>query len=192
RTLLGGAIAASLLFLTACGGAKDPDHAPADNQGTVASESADAFVERLNRTLEEMTPEITSAQWLASTYINTDSQRVAAAANERWLAARNAFIEQARQFDPEAQSPATARALHLLTSDAAMPAPRDPAKLKELTEIASRMEAAYGAGKWCRDAAGQDCLAIRPITELLADSAKRRLYELPAARHIWRPNSRLP
>lgn len=185
RTLLGGAIAASLLFLTACGGAKDPDHAPADNQGTVASESADAFVERLNRTLEEMTPEITSAQWLASTYINTDSQRVAAAANERWLAARNAFIEQARQFDPEAQSPATARALHLLTSDAAMPAPRDPAKLKELTEIASRMEAAYGAGKWCRDAAGQDCLDIGQISEILADTANSSYHEQLDAWRGW-------
>ncbi|MEJ5208420.1 M2 family metallopeptidase [Denitratimonas sp. CY0512] len=185
RTLLGGAIAASLLFLTACGGAQDSASTPPAGQTTAQAESADAFVERLNRSLEDMTPEITSAQWLASTYINNDSQRVAAAANERWLAARNAFIEQARQFDPEAQSPATARALHLLTSDAAMPAPRDPAKLKELTEIASRMEAAYGAGKWCRDAAGQDCLDIGQISEILADTANSSYHEQLDAWRGW-------
>ena len=30
-----------------------------------------------------------------------------------------------------------------------MPAPRDPAKLAELTQIASRMEGMYGAGSYC-------------------------------------------
>ena len=185
RTLLGGAIAASLLFLTACGGAQDSASTPPAGQTAALAESADAFVERLNRSLEEMTPEIPSAQWLARTYINNDSQRVAAAANERWLAARNAFIEQAKQFDPDTQSPATARALHLLTTDASMPAPRDPAKLKELTEIASRMEAAYGAGKWCRDAAAQDCLDIGQISEILADTGNSSYHDQLEAWRGW-------
>ena len=184
RSLLGASIAMALFGLAACGSAPEstaPASAPA-----AQAENADAFIARVNRTLEESTPEITSAQWLSNTYINSDSQRVAAAANERWLTMRNTFIEQAKTYDAAAQSPATARALHLLTTDTAMPAPRDPAKLKELTEIASRMEATYGAGKWCRDGeGGKDCLDIGQISEILADTNKSSYADQLAAWQGW-------
>ena len=170
RTLLGTAIAASLLLLSACGSAPEGETAKAP--AAAPAESADAFIARVNRTIEEDTPQVTSAQWLSSTYINADTQRVAAAANERWLTAHNAFVEQAKTYDEAAQSPATARALHILKTNAAMPAPRDPAKLRELTGIATRMEATYGAGKWCRDGkTAKDCLDIGQISEILADTA---------------------
>ncbi len=184
RSLLGASIAVALFGLAACGSAPEstaPASAPA-----AQAENADAFIARVNRPLEESTPEITSAQWLSNTYINSDSQRVAAAANERWLTMRNTFIEQAKTYDAAAQSPATARALHLLTTDTAMPAPRDPTKLKELTEIASRMEATYGAGKWCRDGeGGKDCLDIGQISEILADTNKSSYADQLAAWQGW-------
>lgn len=184
RTLLGTAIAATLLTLTACGSA--PENEAAKIPAAAPAESADAFIARANRSIEEVTPEITSAQWLSSTYINADSQRVAAGANERWLTLRNALVEQAKTYDEAAQTPATARALHILKTDAAMPAPRDPARLKELAGIATRMEAAYGAGKWCRDGeAAKDCLDIGQISEILADTATSSYDEQLAAWEGW-------
>ncbi len=184
RTLLGTAIAATLLTLTACGSA--PENEAAKTPVAAPAESADAFIARANRSIEEVTPEITSAQWLSSTYINADSQRVAAGANERWLTLRNALVEQAKTYDEAAQTPATARALHILKTDAAMPAPRDPARLKELAGIATRMEAAYGAGKWCRDGeAAKDCLDIGQISEILADTATSTYDEQLAAWEGW-------
>lgn len=184
RTLLGTAIAATLLTLTACGSA--PENEAAKIPAAAPAESADAFIARANRSIEEVTPEITSAQWLSSTYINADSQRVAAGANERWLTLRNALVEQAKTYDEAAQTPATARALHILKTDAAMPAPRDPARLKELAGIATRMEAAYGAGKWCRDGeAAKDCLDIGRISEILADTATSSYDEQLAAWEGW-------
>lgn len=184
RTLLGTAIAATLLTLTACGYA--PEDEAAKTPAAAPAESADAFIARANRSIEEVTPEITSAQWLSSTYINADSQRVAAGANERWLTLRNALVEQAKTYDEAAQTPATARALHILKTDAAMPAPRDPARLKELAGIATRMEAAYGAGKWCRDGeAAKDCLDIGRISEILADTATSSYDEQLAAWEGW-------
>lgn len=184
RTLLGAAIAATLLTLTACGYA--PEDEAAKTPAAAPAESADAFIARANRSIEEVTPEITSAQWLSSTYINADSQRVAAGANERWLTLRNALVEQAKTYDEAAQTPATARALHILKTDAAMPAPRDPARLKELAGIATRMEAAYGAGKWCRDGeAAKDCLDIGRISEILADTATSSYDEQLAAWEGW-------
>ena len=64
--------------------------------------------------VKDITPEITSAAWLGATYISDDSQRLEAAANERWLSKNNEFVEQAKTYDHDAQTQATARALHLL------------------------------------------------------------------------------
>jgi peptidyl-dipeptidase A len=46
-------------------------------------------------------------------------------------------------------SPDTARAIKLLKLMTAMPAPKDPAKLAELTRSPPSMEGMYGAGKYC-------------------------------------------
>jgi peptidyl-dipeptidase A len=165
--LLPAALVAALSGLAACGSAPESS-APANVASTAPKESADAFVARVNAYLKAEMPEITSSQWLASTYINEDSQRVSAASNERYLAQKNAFIEQAKTYDLSKESPATARALKLLLSDTPMPAPRDPAKLKEITEIATRMEATYGAGKWCPSEG--DCMDIGGISRILADT----------------------
>lgn len=164
RAIIALAISAGLLTLAAC-------NKSADTASTAAapSETADAFIARVNKTQADITPEMTSAQWLASTYINADSQRVAAAANERALTLNNAFIDQAKTYDESKESPDTARALHLIKTAASLPAPKDPAKLKELTEITSRMEATYGAGKYCKDA--DHCLDIGQVSEILADTS---------------------
>lgn len=181
-SLLGASILAALL-LGAC--ATNQPAARDKAAAATPAESADAFIARVNRTIVEETPEATSAQWLSNTYINADSQRVAASANERWLAMRNAFIEQAKTYDEAAESPATARALHRLKTEASMPAPRDAAKLKELAAIASRMEATYGAGKWCRGEGEADCLDIGAISAIVADTEHGSYEEKLAAWQGW-------
>ena len=86
-----------------------------------------AAADKSDKTVKDLTPELTSAAWLGATYISDDSQRLEAAANERWLSKNNEFVEQAKTYDPAGLTPATARALHLLKVSASMPAPRDPA-----------------------------------------------------------------
>nr|WP_246387884.1 M2 family metallopeptidase [Chiayiivirga flava] len=182
------------MLLAGCGSSTDstvphstaPAATTAPAEPATPSESADDFIARVNATQEAMTPEITSAAWLSSTYINADSQRVAAAANERMLTKTNEFIEQAKLYDEAAQSPATARALHLIKTGSSMPAPRDPAKLKELTEIATRMEATYGAGKWCVDAGDPaSCKDIGQVSEILAATDTSTYDEQLAAWNGW-------
>ena len=134
-------------------------------------ESADAFIARANKTLHDLTPEQTSASWLAATYINADSQRVESAVNERMLTLNNQFIDQAKLYKGT-YSPLTDRSLLLIKIGASMPAPKDPAKLSELTQIASRLGATYGAGKFCTDTANPDsCKDIGQLSEVLADTA---------------------
>ena len=187
RALLALAISAGLLALGGCS-KSDEDAAdtaagtPAAPADATPSESPDAFVARVNGTIKDMTPELTSAAWLGATYINPDSQRVESAANERWLTKNNEFIAQAKTYDTEGLDGATGRALHLLKTSSSMPAPRDPAKLKELTEIASRMGATYGSGKWC---VGEDCKDIGQVSQILADTEGSSYEEMRAAWEGW-------
>ncbi|HAU80767.1 MAG TPA: peptidase M20, partial [Stenotrophomonas sp.] len=168
--LLALAVSAAALTLAAC--QKEPSPADAPATGTTQSkETADQFIARVNAEYKAMYPEMTSAQWLSSTYINDDSERVAAKANERWLTVLNGWIAQAGQYDGQPMSEDTKRQIHLLKLMTSMPAPRDPAKLSELTRIASRMEGAYGSGKYCTDEANpQSCRQLGDLEQVLARS----------------------
>ena len=170
RALLALAITATLASLTAC----STEQLPTAVQQVAAPEAPDAFVTRVNETIARQTPELTSAEWLANTYINADSERVSAAANERWLGMLQGFVEQAARYDGLEMTPETARALKLLKLGTANPPPRDPAKLSELTQITSRMQSAYGSGKYCTDAA--DPATCRHLGQLSETLAKSRDY----------------
>ena len=173
--LLSLAIGAGLLGLSACNREASPEASGATpGTGAGASrdgETADQFVARINAEYKAAMPEMTSAQWLSSTYINDDSQRVAAKANERALAQLNEWIEQAKQFEGQQMSEDSRRTLALLKLATAMPAPRDPAKLTELTTIAARMEGAYGAGSYCTgEGTTRKCRQLGELEDVLRSS----------------------
>jgi peptidyl-dipeptidase A len=152
HALLALAVAASLA-LSACKREPSPD-AGAAAPGVPAEradETADEFIARVNAELKAMYPELTAAQWLSSTYINDDSQLLAAKGNEKYLSALNSWIAQARRFEGQQMSPETARAIMLLKLGTAMPAPNDPVKLSDLATLATKMEGAYGSGTYCTD-----------------------------------------
>ena len=131
--------------------------------------SAKEFVERINSEYRADHPEMSSAQWIASTYINSDSQLIAAKANERNLAWLNRSNEAARAYaDVPGIDADSERTLDLLKLQTAMPAPSDAEQRAELTTIAARMEATYGAGKHCRDPADEStCRDLGELSEVL-------------------------
>ncbi len=177
NTLLALAVGAGLLSIGAC----KKDAQPGDTAtrsaapAVAADENADAFVARINKEVKATYPDLTAAQWLSSTYINDDSQRVAAKANERFLGQLNAWIKAAKQFEGQKMSPESARAILLLKLSTSMPPPSDPDKLAELTRIASKMEGDYGAGKSCTGAG--DSKVCRDLGELSEVLAKNRDYQ---------------
>ncbi|HRF83079.1 MAG: M2 family metallopeptidase [Xanthomonadales bacterium] len=169
--LLPLAVATVLLSLSACRKEPTPEPAPAAAQPGPAAETADEFVARVNAELKAAYPEQTSAQWLSSTFINDDSQRIAAKTNERSLAQLNQWIEQAKAYDGAPMSAASRRALDMLKLMTAMPAPRDPKKLAELTEIAARMEGMYGAGTYCSgEGDAKKCRQLGELEDVLRSS----------------------
>jgi peptidyl-dipeptidase A len=170
RALLALGIAAAIAGIAGC----STDQLPGAVEQVANPKSPEKFVAEVNETIVKITPEITSAEWLANTYINDDSQRVSASANERWLGMLNGFVAQAARYDGVEMSADTARALNLLKLGTSNPAPRDPAKLAELTRITSRMGAAYGSGKYCTDP--DDASTCRDLGQLSETLAKSRDY----------------
>ena len=169
RPALLAAAVAMTLGLAACKQAPAP--ATTGAAPPPAGETADQFVARVNKEFRSLSAELNSAQWLSSTYINSDSEMIAAKANERWLTQLNRWIEQSRRFDGQQLSPDTARAIKLLKLMTAMPAPRDPVKLAELTRIATRMEGMYGAGSYCTgEGEAKVCRDIGQLSDVLAKS----------------------
>ncbi|WP_411834452.1 M2 family metallopeptidase [Pseudoxanthomonas mexicana] len=167
--LLSLAIGASLVALAACKKEPSPDAAP--GAATTPGETADQFIARVNDELRRMYPELTAAQWLSSTYINDDSQLLAAKGNERYLTQLNSWIEQARKFEGQQMTPETARAIQLLKLSTAMPAPKDPAKLEELAKLATKMEGMYGAGSYCTgEGDARKCRQLGELEDVLRSS----------------------
>ena len=147
------------LSLSACKRDPSPDTGSAPKD-----ETADQFIGRVNAELKALYPELSASQWISNTYITDDSKLIAAKANERFLTQLNRWLEQAKRFEGQDMSPQTARAINLLKIGIAMPPPKDPAKLSELTRIATDMEGMYGSGTYCKTEG--DAKSCRQLGEL--------------------------
>src|SRR5687768_701703 len=131
--LLAAAIA---LALTACEATTtnvatptpEPDAAKAVAVAEPTAADADAFVTKVNADRKARYPEAASAQWVSVTYINPDTQLLAAKANERELSATKSEIEASKRFAKLDLEPDTARAIKLLELSTSIPAPKDPVK----------------------------------------------------------------
>ncbi len=172
RALLASAIT---LTLAACQTQPTRSTPVADDSATAAnakatSADADRFIADINARTKTEYPEQTAAAWLSVTYINGDSQLVAAKTNERALGELKRNVEKSVEFDGLDLSADTARALKMLKLSTSMPAPKDPVKLSRLTTLATKMEGAYGAGKYCRDGeTGDKCRDLVQLSEVLAE-----------------------
>ena len=171
----------SMLIAAACskpGG----DEAP-----SASRESAEAFVARVNHELTERGRELSTAGFAYATYINQDTEFLNAKANERYLEYFGEAVEQSKAYENQQLDPAAARALKLLKLGVAAPAPKDPAKLAQISALTSKMEGMYGAAKYCPK--GPD--SCKDQTQLTDNMAKSRKYdELTEAWTGWHSTAR--
>ncbi len=150
-------------------------------QSKATAADADAFVKRVNDTARKILPGVNSAQWLAQTYINDDSQMVSSQANERFLEQQKAFIAESRRFDGLELSPQTSRAIKLLRNKMTLPPPDDAAKLTRLTEVTTKLDGMYGAGTWCADPADKaTCKQLPDLEAVLRDPNSTYAQQLEA------------
>jgi peptidyl-dipeptidase A len=149
-------------------------------------EEASRFLETAQARLLQLTIEADRASWVQATYITDDTEILAAAANERRMAAAAELAREAARFDESELPTDLARQIRLLKLSQTIPAPADAKAREELTRILARMEGAYGKGKWCRkDERGREiCLDVDELSSILRTS--RDLKELLDVWRGWR------
>jgi peptidyl-dipeptidase A len=150
---------------------------------------ATAFVDQAEQRLLGLWIDRDRAQWVQSTYITSDTELLAAQANEKVIAASVELAKQAVRFDGLELPYDTARKLKLLKLALTMPAPSNPEETAELTRIAAAMEGMYGKGKYCRPGRPEsECLDLQELSRILAES--RKPEELKEAWVGWHAISR--
>lgn len=149
-----------------------------------APTAADArqFIEKAEQQLAHLSAKRFRALWVQDTFITTDSQAMAASAVEAFMAATVSLANQANAFSDITLDPATRRKLNLLKLSLSLPAPSDPAKIAELSQLASRLTGLYGKAKYCR--LSGECLYEGDMGEIIANS--RDANELLEIWQGWR------
>jgi len=154
-------LAGAALFSCAPSATQQTPPAPSSAQLRQAPvEDPKQFVAKVNEDLKRLYVDSSTADWIKSTYINDDSERNAATANERLLAYSSDAARTATRFKDLKLDPDTARMLYLLRI--ASPVMEDPAKRLEMTSLAARLEGYYGAAK---DPKGRDLEELEKIVD---------------------------
>jgi peptidyl-dipeptidase A len=153
---------------------------PTPASGPATVDDAKRFVDAADKELLELSNKLNRAQWVASTYITVDTEATSADVYKDLIARTMVLAKEATKFDKLQLPPDVARRLLLLKlASIPLPAPSSPDEQRELTQIATSMEAAYGRGQYCPP--GKECLDITKIERIMAGSRDPR--ELA---DIWR------
>ena len=141
-----------VITLAACS-----QQAPEEAVSAAPTETAEEFVARVNEELRELGRELGAAGWVRATYITADTAIMSSLARERYAKWHGETVEAAMVYDDQELSHETRRAIDLLKLGTSLPTPKDAAKRRELTEIATELTGIYGAGKYCRS--DDDCIS---------------------------------
>jgi peptidyl-dipeptidase A len=165
RVLTTATLAAAIVPLLIGAAPKEPA------KKTATPADVHTFVDAMNADYKTRYIEPNAAEWVAETYITDDTQALTARASERWLQWLSDEIDASRAYEHVPGTDAKdARAIELLKLQTAMPAPKDPKHLTELTTLASKLTAAYGSGKYCKDPNdASTCKNLDDLSKVLAD-----------------------
>jgi peptidyl-dipeptidase A len=127
--------------------------------------------------LQDLSVRASRASWVQENFITDDTEILSAQAQEKLTAVVTQLALEARRFDGLKMPPELARKFTLLKLSLTAPAPNNDAERKELTEIATWMDGAYGKGKYCKPATAgaatdgnQKCFSLNDLSRTLATS----------------------
>ena len=135
------------------------------------AQDARAFVERTSDELKRLQVRAGIAEWVKSTYITDDTERLAAELNDEALAVQTRAVKEAARYaSVPGLDPVTARQLLLLRLNGA--GPEDSAHRLELTTLNAKLEGLYGKGKWCGADGKAPCRDLEVLSQVMARSRK--------------------
>jgi peptidyl-dipeptidase A len=130
---------------------------------------AKTFLDRVNETTLKLGIEQAQAGWVQQNFITSDTEAMAARANQAAIEAGARFAKESVKYDKVEVPADQRRQLNLLKLSLVLAAPSDPKESDELTKIMARLQSTYGKGKWCPDPAQPDtCKNIDDVTKILA------------------------
>jgi peptidyl-dipeptidase A len=150
------------------GAGTQSDSTPPRAVGASAADAA-AFIKAAEDTLSDLAIAAERAAWVQSTYITHDTEILAAKAQERLIATTVRLAKEAARFDGLELPADVRRKLTMLKLSLSTPAPSEPAKTAETTQLAARLESMYGSGKYCPPGGG-DCLDLQRLERIIARS----------------------
>ena len=155
RILRLGAVALSIFWGGLAFGAEDADEVR-------------AFLVDAENRLQQAWVASARASWVQSTYINKDTELIAARESERATALAVELAQQAAGFGTEGLSPLDVRKLNMLRLALTVPAPNNPEQTGELALIQAKMESDYGTAKFCPDQG--ECWDLQEMGRIMAES----------------------
>ena len=140
-----------------------------------SADDAKKFLDDANQTLLKLSVSGSQAGWVAQNFITDDTEALDARGTQQLADAGAKYAKESTRFD-KVQLPADQRReLDLLKVSLVLATPADAKEAEEVTQLNSRMRAAYGKGKWCPDPAKPDqCHNIDEVTKVLAASRNEK------------------
>ena len=131
-------------------------------------EEATQFVAEAEKRLIDLGLEAQRAEWVKQNFITVDTEAIAAKAGERAVTAAVEYAKKSPRYDGLAVPADVRRKLEFLKLSLVVPAPSDPAKTAELSQITASLDADYGRGKYCPP--GKECMDIEKLSDIMDQS----------------------
>lgn len=152
-------------------------HAPSDRQTQTSyrkltQQDARQFIEKVEKELADLGLFSAHAGWMASNFINHDSQYLETRANKEYTLASMRYAMDAAAYDDVPVDATTRRKLILLKQSLTLPAPSDAMQAGRLAEIGSQLQAMYGTGKYCNN---DKCYSLQEMSQIFASSRDAQL-----------------
>jgi peptidyl-dipeptidase A len=141
-------------------------------QPTIAD--ARKFLEDAEQRLFVLANEAQQASWVQENFITSDTEALAALANERATDEQVRLAKDSKRFDALTLPPDLARKMRLLRIGFTLATPADPKESEEVSRLAAELDGMYGKGKYCPPALASSekkCMDITDITRVMATSS---------------------
>lgn len=132
--------------------------------------AAEAFINKAEKRLYDLSLELSRASWIQATYITHDTEQLAAEAGDKFAAAVTELAKEARKYESSRLPELVTRKLMLLKLALSAPTPSNARERKELTDLGVGLESTYGKGKYCPPQQKGKCLGITDLEQLMANS----------------------
>jgi peptidyl-dipeptidase A len=141
-------------------------------KGAPTLAEAQEFMKQAEAQLADLGVRASRASWVQENFITDDTEVLSAQAQEKLTAVVTQLALDTRRFDELKMPPELARKFVLLKLSLTAPAPNNDAERKELTQIATSMDADYGKGKYCKPQAdgSKKCQSLGDLSRILATS----------------------